>query len=107
MQLFRRFFRFYNEINVYGTTSGRSNDDYKCFIDYYKAIAFAAFSRLQKKYQPKTAHNAFFLILYGTGMGDKDMYRLFGEGKRGETAMVSPLLIIDRIGDCPKLFVGI
>ena len=32
MQLFRRFFRFYNEINVYGTTSGRSNDDYKCFI---------------------------------------------------------------------------
>jgi hypothetical protein len=40
-------------------------------------------------------------------MGDKDMYRLFGEGKRGETAMVSPLLIIDRIGDSPKLFVGI
>ena len=47
--------------------SNWSNDDYKCFIDYYKAIDFAAFSRLQKKYQPKTAHNAFFLILYGTG----------------------------------------
>ena len=49
--------------------SNWSNDDYKCFIDYYKAIDFAAFSRLQKKYQPKTAHNAFFLILYGTGNG--------------------------------------
>jgi len=34
-----------------------------------KAIDFAAFSRLQKKYQPKTAHNTFFLILYGTGNG--------------------------------------
>ena len=64
MQLFRRFFRFYNEINVYGTTSGRSNDDYKCFIDYYKAIDFPSFCRIQKKYAPKTAHNTFFLILY-------------------------------------------
>ena len=54
MQLFRRFFRFYNEINVYGTTSGRSNDDYKCFIDYYKAIDFPSFCRIQKKYAPKT-----------------------------------------------------
>ena len=61
MQLFRRFFRFYNEINVYGTTSGsgRSNDDYKCFIDYYKAIDFPSFCRIQKKYAPKTAHNTF------------------------------------------------
>ena len=59
----------YDEIKKDGTTSGWSNDDYKCFIDYYKAIDFAAFSRLQKKYQPKTAHNAFFLILYGTGNG--------------------------------------
>ena len=58
--------------------SNWSNDDYKCFIDYYKAIAFAAFSRLQKKYQPKTAHNAFFLILYEMGMEDKDVRRIMG-----------------------------
>jgi len=78
MQLFRRFFRFYNEINVYGTTSGRSNDDYKCFIDYYKAIDFRAYNRIQKKYQPKTAHNTFFLILYEMGMDDKDVRRIMG-----------------------------
>jgi len=44
----------------------------------YKAIAFAAFSRLQKKYQPKTAHNAFFLILYEMGMKDRDVHRIMG-----------------------------
>ena len=81
----------YDEIKKDGTTSGWSNDDYKCFIDYYKAIDFPAFCRIQKKYAPKTAHNTFFLILYEMGMGDKDVYRLFGEGKRGDTAMVSPL----------------
>jgi len=78
MQLFRRFFRFYNEINVYGTTSGRSNDDYKCFIDYYKAIDFPAYNRIQKKYAPKTAHNAFFLILYEMGLEDRDVRRIMG-----------------------------
>ena len=30
----------YDEIKKDGTTSGWSNDDYKCFIDYYKAIDF-------------------------------------------------------------------
>ena len=78
MQLFRRFFRFYNEINVYGTTSGRSNDDYKCFIDYYKAIDFSSFCRIQKKYAPKTAHNTFFLILYEMGLEDRDVRRIMG-----------------------------
>ena len=43
-----------------------------------KAIDFAAFSRLQKKYQPKTAHNAFFLILYEMGMEDRDVHRIMG-----------------------------
>ena len=68
----------YDEIKKDGTTSGWSNDNYKCFIDYYKAIDFAAFSRLQKKYQPKTAHNAFFLILYEMGMDDMDVRRIMG-----------------------------
>ena len=68
----------YDEIRKDGTTSGWSNDDYKCFIDYYKAIDFAAYCRLQKKYQPKTAHNTFFLILYEMGMEDKDVRRIMG-----------------------------
>ena len=68
----------YDEIRKDGTTSGWSNDDYKCFIDYYKAIDFAAYCRLQKKYQPKTAHNTFFLILYEMGMDDKAVRRIMG-----------------------------
>ena len=68
----------YDEIKKDGTTSGWSNDDYKCFIDYYKAIDFPAFCRIQKKYAPNTPHNTFFLILYEMGMGDKDVRRIMG-----------------------------
>ena len=68
----------YDDIKKDGTTSGWSNDDYKCFIDYYKAIDFPAFCRIQKKYAPKTAHNTFFLILYEMGMGDKEVRRIMG-----------------------------
>ena len=69
---------FYDDIKKNGTTSGWSNDDYKCFIDYYKAIDFPAYNRIQKKYAPKTAHNTFFLILYETGMDDKAVRRIMG-----------------------------
>ena len=68
----------YDEIKRDGTTSGWSNDDYKCFIDFYKAIDFPAYSRIQKKYAPKTAHNTFFLILYEMGMDDKAVRRIMG-----------------------------
>ena len=68
----------YDEIKRDGTTSGWSNDDYKCFIDYYKAFDFAAFCRIQKRYSPKTAHNTFFLILYEMGLEDKDVRRIMG-----------------------------
>ena len=68
----------YEDIKNGGTTSGWANGDYKCFIDYYKAIDFPAFCRIQKKYAPKTAHNTFFLILYEMGMDDKDVRRIMG-----------------------------
>ena len=68
----------YDEIKKDGTTSGWSNDDYKCFIDYYKAIDFPAFCRIQKKYAPNTPHNTFFLILYEMGLEDKDVRRIMG-----------------------------
>jgi hypothetical protein len=68
----------YDEIKRDGTTSGWSNDDYKCFIDYYKAFDFAAFCRIQKRYSPKTAHNTFFLILYEMGLEDRDVRRIMG-----------------------------
>jgi hypothetical protein len=68
----------YDDVKKNGTTSGWSNDDYKCFIDYYKAIDFPAFCRIQKKYAPKTAHNTFFLILYEMGLEDRDVRRIMG-----------------------------
>ena len=68
----------YSEIIRAGTTSGWSNDDYKCFIDFYKAIDFPSFCRIQKKYAPKTAHNTIFLILYEMGMDDKAVRRIMG-----------------------------
>ena len=68
----------YEDIKNGGTTSGWSNDDYKCFIDYYKAIDFPSFCRIQKKYAPKTAHNTFFLILYEMGLEYKDVRRIMG-----------------------------
>ena len=68
----------YDEIKKDGTTSGWSNDDYKCFIDYYNAIDFPSFCRIQKKYAPKTAHNTFFLILYEMGLDDRDVRRIMG-----------------------------
>ena len=69
---------FYDDIKKNGTTSGWSNDDYKCFIDYYKAIDFPAYNRIQKKYAPKTAHNTFFLILCEMGLEDRDVRRIMG-----------------------------
>ena len=56
-----------------------------------KAIDFAAFSRLQKKISPRPPTTLSSSSSTKRGMDDKDMYRLFGEGKRGETAMVSSL----------------
>ena len=55
-----------------------SNDDYKCFIDYYKAIDFPSFCRIQKKYAPNPPHNTFFLILYEMGLDDRDVRRIMG-----------------------------
>ena len=68
----------YDDIKKNSTTSDWSYDDYKCFIDFYKAIDFPSFCRIQKKYAPKTAHNTFFLILYEMGLEDRDVRRVMG-----------------------------
>ena len=43
-----------------------------------KPRSMNVYIRLQKKYQPKTARNIFFLILYEMGMEDKDVRRIMG-----------------------------
>ena len=68
----------YDQILQNGTTVEWTNDDYKCFIDFYKAINFSSYSKVMKKYSPKTAHNTFFLLLYEIGKDDKEIRQIMG-----------------------------
>ena len=63
---------------IIGTTSCLPNDNYKCFIDFYKTVDFPSFYHIQKEYAPPTAHNTFFLILYEMGLEDRDVRRIMG-----------------------------
>lgn len=68
----------YDQILQNGTTVEWTNDDYKCFIDFYKATNFSSYSKVMKKYSPKTAHNTFFLLLYEIGKNDKEIRQIMG-----------------------------
>ena len=68
----------YDQILQNGTTVEWTNDDYKCFIDFYKATNFISYSKVVKKYSPKTAHNTFFLLLYEIGKNDKEIRQIMG-----------------------------
>lgn len=68
----------YDQIQQNGTTVAWANDDYKCFIEFYKTTHFASYSEVMEKYSPKTAHNTFFLILYEIGKEDKDIRQIMG-----------------------------
>ena len=68
----------YDLILQNGTTVEWTNDDYKCFIDFYKATNFVSYSKIMKKYSPKTAHNTFFLLLYEIGKNDKEIRQIMG-----------------------------
>ena len=68
----------YDQIMQNGTTVVWTNDDYKCFIGYYKAINFVSYTKVMKKYSPKTVHNTFFLLLYEMGKEDKDIRQIMG-----------------------------
>ena len=68
----------YDQIQQNGTTVAWANDDYKCFIEFYKTTHFASYSKVMKRYSPKTAHNTFFLILYEIGKEDKDIRQIMG-----------------------------
>ena len=63
----------YDDIEKNGTTVTWTKNDFQNFIDYYKATNFPSYSRLMKKYSPRTVHNIFFLILYEMGKEDKDV----------------------------------
>lgn len=68
----------YDQIMHNETTVTWIQDDYKCFIDFYKANHFSSYTRVLRKYHPKTVHNTFFLLLYELGKDDKDIRHIMG-----------------------------
>ena len=66
----------YDQVMHNGTTITWTQDDFKCFIDFYKANYFSSYTRMIRKYQPKTVHNTFFLLLYELGKDDKDIRQI-------------------------------
>lgn len=63
----------HNEPNITWT-----QDDFICFIDFYKANYFSSYMKMVRKYHPKTIHNTFFLLLYKLGKEDKDIRQIMG-----------------------------
>ena len=63
----------HNEPNITWT-----QDDFICFIDFYKANYFSSYMKMVRKYHPKTIHNTFFLLLYELGKEDKDIRQIMG-----------------------------
>lgn len=68
----------YDHVVQNGTTVRWSNDDYKCFIEFYKATDIASYTKTVKKYRPRTPHNTFFLLLYEMGKNDGDVRQIMG-----------------------------
>ncbi len=68
----------YDKILQNGTTVEWTNDDYNCFVYFYKTTNLASYSKVIAQYSPKTAHNTFFLLLYEIGKQDKDIRKIMG-----------------------------
>ena len=68
----------YDSVLQDGTTVMWGMEDFKCFIEYYKAVCLSNYKKIEKRYPRLTPQNAFFLILYEMGMSDKDVCRIMG-----------------------------
>lgn len=64
---------------VQGQTSVRWNKyDFKCFVEYYKAIHLMEYESMEKVYGRLTTRNAFFLILSEMGKDNKEISNIMG-----------------------------
>lgn len=73
----------YDYIMQNGTTVTWTQDDFKCFVDFYKASDFASYTRIMRKHQNETTHNTFFLILQEIGKEDKDIRQILNISQEG------------------------
>ena len=69
----------YDDILSYKKSTASWNKyDYKCFVEYYKALNLQDYEMMEKQYGPLTYHNAFFLILCQKGMDNKEISQIMG-----------------------------
>lgn len=68
----------YEKIKVNETVVNWTKNDFKCFIDYYKAIHFTAYEKYEKKNSSLTTHNLFFMLLYEMGKTDLEVRQILG-----------------------------
>ncbi len=73
----------YDSIVENGSAGKWSNEDYKCFIEYYKAIDLANYKRIEKEYPHLTLRNSLFLILHEMGKNDDEVEQIMGLSHEG------------------------
>ncbi len=54
-----------------------TKDDFACFLEYYKTIAYKSYNQIERSYTHLTDYNKVFLILYELGKNDKDVQEIF------------------------------
>ncbi|MBO4849587.1 MAG: tetratricopeptide repeat protein [Prevotella sp.] len=68
----------YDHVLLNGTTLDWNADEYKCFVEYYKASHLVDYKKIEQQHPNLTPHNAFFLILYEIGKTDDEVCRIMG-----------------------------
>lgn len=82
----------YDQVVHNGTTITWTKDDFKCFVDFYKASKFSSYTRVVRRYHPNTVNNTFFLLLYEMGKEDKEIRQILNitqEGIRSKRYRIS------------------
>ncbi len=82
----------YDKVMDNKTTITWTLEDFKCFIDFYKANYYLSYARVDRKYHPNTVQNIFFLLLYELGKEDKDIRQILNitqEGIRSKRYRIS------------------
>ena len=82
----------YDKVMDNKTTITWTLEDFKCFIDFYKANYYLSYARVDRKYHPNTVQNTFFLLLYELGKEDKDIRQILNitqEGIRSKRYRIS------------------
>ena len=82
----------YDKVMDNKTTITWTLEDFKCFIDFYKANYYLSYARVDRKYHPNTVQNIFFLLLYELGKEDKAIRQILNitqEGIRSKRYRIS------------------